>query len=134
MIIISRKAWYMRFYRTIHASNPDNLCMFARNFIGAVLLHIFLVVILAGIIWFLLLAPAYALGFFHDGFIMSLSLITDGFLLAIFIRSFTEQKRYKDRWMNANILPELRAPTLFTLLYKYIVAIHDKTCPLIKVE
>jgi len=131
MINISRNAWYIRYISNVIDTKPTNLCQLIRYFIGATGSYLVVTVIILLFAFFVTYPFGYAFDFYESSFIAMCSIIFDGVLVIIGVRQYYENLPMSKQPNDIHIIPNLG---FFSLLYKYIKAVHDKTCPLIKVE
>jgi len=133
MIKLNKDSWYMRRTMAFHDFHPDNLCQLIRFMIGSLGIYILSGVLLSALAFFVFYPIAYLTPFAADGFFLGVGLCIDGLIIALTFRQIIEAKNWEDRWFNINVIPDVHAVDvpLIKLLWKFLVAIHDKTCPLI---
>lgn len=134
MISISHKAWYIRYTDTMCNTWPSNVCQLIRFFIGTTLAWAFIIMI-CSVIFFIMIQPLlYPFGV-GDGFSLMAGLAFDGFVIAMFIRDFVDNGKLTHPIFTKNLLPtDVPDVTFFKLVKIWLKALHDKTCPLIKIS
>lgn len=111
---------------------PTNLCEFIRKFIAATALYIVIITLAVTLATILLYPVAYPFIEESEAYIMVfiVGILIDGGLLIGALREYTTPK--KNTWYNYDINITIPDTGFLTLVYKYISAVHDKTCPLIR--
>lgn len=137
MITIDKNAWHYKLFDSVHSTEePTNLCKYVRYTMGALAIWVLagILLILAGL--FTTAPLMYAFGIVEGAFVPMLALVFDGWLLITTLRFWKERGYIPDNALtrDVHVLPPPNKEKRPNIIWEYLVAIKQKTCPLIEVK